>query len=114
MTRPVPARGSLSRTGHRFRPPQLKPALRARMRGGRLKTEEGADIAPCTLFDAESGETGALIEARVALPPRVLVLDEQDQTVCAASVLWHHNRQAALQITGEPALASRFLPTRQR
>jgi hypothetical protein len=109
MTRATPAR-----TGHRFRPPQLKPALRARMRGGRIKTEEGADIAPCTLFDAESGETGALIAAKVALPPRVLVLDEQEQTICPASVLWHHNRQASLQLTGEPLLASQFLPARQR
>ncbi|WP_157757194.1 hypothetical protein [Pannonibacter phragmitetus] len=106
MTRATPAR-----TGHRFRPPQLKPALRARMRGGRLKTEDGADITPCTLFDAESGETGALIEVKVTLPPRILVLDEQDQTVCAASVLWHHGRQAALTLTGEPMLASRHLAT---
>lgn len=109
MTRATPAR-----TGHRFRPPQLKPALRARMRGGRIKTEEGADITPCTLFDAESGETGALIDGDLALPPRVLVLDEQDLTICPASVLWHHNRQASLQLTGEPLLASQFLPARQR
>ncbi|WP_439529575.1 hypothetical protein [Pannonibacter sp.] len=91
-----------------FRARQLRPALRSRMRGGRLTDLACKPLADCTIYDTLDNGIGVIVATNANLPARLLLHDDLDVTIAEARVLWREGRQLALALETDPVGASLF------
>ncbi|NBN78529.1 hypothetical protein GWI72_09640 [Microvirga tunisiensis] len=93
-----------------FRQKSARPALRARLRAGRLADLDGLALADCTLFDTEDGTPGILVGAGIALPLRLVVEDPADQMVTVVRVIGRAGQQLAVTVESPATPANLPLP----
>lgn len=91
-----------------FRANQLRPANRARMRGGRLTDLDCKPLAECTIFDLMDGGIGLLVDPGIALPANLYLHDDLEHTVAECRAVWRQGQQLEIVLEAMPISASLF------
>ena len=80
---------------------------RTRLRSGKVVGADGRFVVECLLANRSSQGGLLRLPSPLALPPRILVYDDQSGDLLAATIIWRRDRDFGLRFT-PPERTARF------
>ena len=80
---------------------------RTRLRSGKVVGADGQFVVDCLLTNRSSQGGLLRLPSPLALPPRILVYDDQSGDLLAATIIWRRDRDFGLRFT-PPERTARF------
>ncbi len=77
---------------------------RVRFRSGKLATVDGAFLMDCQIYDRSPEGARLRFATAVKIPEEVLLFDDEQNSVAAASVAWRHTNEIGIRFEPDRAM----------